>query len=144
MENYGGNYMNKNDETILILKKKIAEEKEKLKSMNSKFTPITNCSLEFRDSRYNLNTLNLSQINYLLVELTALSMAADSLEMLDFAISGFSLKEWIADLKNRKDIISIKERERKLKSDEEKLERLLSDEKKTELEISKIAESLGI
>lgn len=136
--------MNKNDETILILKKKIAEEKEKLKSMNSKFAPITNCSLEFRDSRYNLNTLNLSQINYLLVELTALSMAADSLEMPDFAISGFSLKEWIADLKNRKDIISIKERERKLKSDEEKLERLLSDEKKTELEISKIAESLGI
>lgn len=136
--------MNKNDEMILALKKKIENEKEKLSSTNSKFIPITNCSLEFRGTRYNLNTLNNFQIDYLMIELTALLMAADSLGMSDFSISGFPLHEWITDLKNRKNSMLVKERERKLKADEAKLENLLSDEKKTELEISKIAESLGI
>lgn len=136
--------MNKNDEMILILKKKIEDEKEKLASTNSKFIPVTNCSLEFRGVRYNLNTLDGSQIDYLMIELTALLMAADSLNMPDFSIGGFPLHEWITDLKNRKNSILIKERERKLKADETKLEHLLSDEKKTELEISKIAESLGL
>lgn len=145
MGSYGGGYtMSKNDETILILKNKINEEKEKLTSANSKFIPFTNCSLDFRGNRYNLNTLDLSQVDYLLVELTALLMAADFLNMPDFSISGFPLHEWITDLQNRKEVMLIKERERKLKSNEAKLECLLSDEKKTELEISKIAESLGL
>ena len=129
---------NLNDAKIMELKKQIADKKEKLAGI-TKFTPITNCSVEVDGARYNINTLQKEQIIQLMVRLNLYKISAKDLELTDeFNISGYKPEEWIIDLKAKLDILSKKDEERKLKAMEEKLDRMLSDEKKTELELNDI------
>lgn len=130
--------MNKNDEKILELKNKIKEKKNKLNKIN-KFTPITNCSLELDEERYNINVLNKGVIIHLLVKLNSYKNSAKELEVLDdYIIGGYKIEDWIDDLKSKLDILSVKDEERKLKVMEDKLNKLLSDDKKVELELNEI------
>lgn len=135
--------MNSNDEKIIALKEKISKKKEELAKSNGRFVPTTNCSIEFRGTRYNINTFNFDQCVNLMVELNALHMSAENLGV-TLEISGYDVKDWISDLKNKCAVLSIKNEEKKLKRMEMQLEKLLSEDKKTELEIEKIAQSLGI
>ena len=134
--------MSKNDDRILILRDKISAQKEQLSKNNKRFSPITNCILDFRGVKYNLNTLNYDLCVNLLVELNALNMSAKDLGVVP-VYSGYTLPEWIADIKNKMTMLDSKKKESELKSMEVQLERLLSEDKKTELEIDKIAELLG-
>ena len=61
----------KNDKTILALKKQVAEKKAAIKK-SEKFTPITNCSIEFSGTRYNLHVQQKESLICLLVHLNAL------------------------------------------------------------------------
>lgn len=135
--------MNKNDDRILSLTSAINKKKEELSQKSIRFNPITNCSLEFREKRYNINTLNESQCEYMMIELTALQMASEKIGIV-LELSGYSVVDWIADLSARRDILRIKNEERKLKTMESQLNLLLSEDKKTELAIEEIAQSLGI
>ena len=62
---------------------------------------------------------------------------------IDFVISGYSIDDWITDIKNKFDITKTKAEIYNLKTMESKLDELLSEDKKAELEIDDIAALLG-
>ena len=137
--------MSKNDKKILLLKKTIEERKAELGEKKS-FSPLTSCSLEYAGVRHNLHALNdFSTLAYLAASLRAVEMAAEDLGVYSGAIiiCGYSIKDWLTDLKAKMEVVNRADRERELKEYERKLDALLSADKKTELEIDSIAELLG-
>lgn len=133
----------KNDEKILELKSQIDIKKETLKKQIKKFSPMTNCIIDFEGVKNNLQVLNKEQLVILLVKLNSYLMSAKNLELTDIIMmSGYSINEWIVDIKNKLEVMAYKEEENKLKFMEDKLHKLLSDEKKTELEIDEIENML--
>ncbi|MEC4565513.1 hypothetical protein L8C07_06105 [Paenibacillus sp. CMAA1739] len=134
---------NNNDQKILELKKQI-EAKKKQISKSQKFVPVTNCSIEVDGIRHNIQVLTKEQAISLMVKLNSYAMSADNLGLLhNYTISGFSVVEWIEDLKSKLDFMTRKEEEQKLKTMESKLDKLLSNDKKVELEISEIESLLN-
>ena len=135
--------MSKNDERILALKEKIDHKKEQISKNPVRFNPVTNCSIDFRGQRYNINALNEEQCVVMLVELKALSNAARELKV-ELNFSGYSVEDWMEDLEAKISVLKAKSEERQLKVMEAQLEKLLSEDKRTELEIDKIEQSLGL
>lgn len=132
-----------NDEKILQLKKQIEEKKAKV-GKAQKFTPITNCIINFEGVTYNLNIFNSKeQIIPLLVKLNALVISADELNLLDqYFISGYNVQDWTKDLIAKLEFVDRKQEESKLKLMESKLDQLLSNDKKIELELNEIESML--
>ena len=124
-----------NDSKILELKKKIEDKKKELGT--GRFSPVTNCNLEFMGTRYNLHSLVGDGLKVLLVELSLRKDKADELE-LDYKVSGYDLADWITDIKSRLVLLNRGNEEKKLKLMEVKLDKLLSNEKKVELELEEI------
>lgn len=133
--------MNKNDERVLQLKKIIDEKKSELKAVK-RFTPLTNCVLNLENRNYNLNVLQLDDLKLLLVKLNMYLMSAKDLNV-ELNISGYSIEDWMTDVKFKMEIFEHKKKECELKVLEAKLDKMLSDEKKTELELDEIAALLG-
>lgn len=132
-----------NDERILKLKKEIELKKEKI-GKASRFSPITNCSIELDGVRKNLQVLTKEELTMTLVKLNSLRLSAVDLKILDnFEISGYNLTDWITDITNKLNILNKKDEERQLKAMEDKLTKLLSDGKKVELEINEIESLLN-
>lgn len=132
--------MSKNDEKIVALQTKITEKKSKFSKVK-KFMPDTNCSLELFGQRYNLNTLQKADLEYLLVVVNMFKLSAASLAT-EIYLSGYHVNLWISDIKQKLDILKNKLEEANLKTLQEKLDKLLSNEKRTELEIENIAKLL--
>lgn len=135
--------MSKNDEKILELKKQIREKKNSI-DKTVKFTPETNCILQLNGVNNNINVLSQDCLTLLMVQLNTYIMSAKNLELNIGAIiiSGYSVLEWINDIKCKISVIKYKEEMSKLKTMELKLDKLLSEDKKTELEIDEIASLL--
>lgn len=133
--------MSKNDDRILELKKQIEAKKTELLNTKKKFTPETNCILELDGDgiKYNLNVLNTYQLTLLLIKLNAYQMSIKDLKISSPLFSGYTIDLWISDVKNKIEVLGLKQKEMELKSAESKLDKLLSDEKKTELELDEIA-----
>lgn len=133
--------MNKNDERVLQLKKIIDEKKSELKAVK-RFTPFTNCVLNLDNQNYNLNVLQVDDLKLLLVKLNMYLMSANDLGV-SLEISGYSIFNWMVDIKSKMEIFEYKKKESELKILEAKLDKMLSNEKKTELELDEIAALLG-
>ena len=86
----------------------------------------------------NLHTCDSDKLALLLVKLNLYKKEAENLDI-DFVISGYSIDDWITDIKNKFDITKTKAEIYNLKTMESKLDELLSEDKKTELEIDDIA-----
>jgi hypothetical protein len=134
--------MSQNDATILELKKQIEEKK---KELTAKFVPITNCSIELEGKRYNIHTFSdKNTIMDLMIKINALFMSAKQLGFEDeYTISGYSIKDWLKDLRSKLEVVTIKEKEKSLKVMESKLDGLLSEDKKTEIELKSIMDAMG-
>lgn len=131
----------KNDDRVLQLKDIIDKKKLELKGAK-KFTPLTNCVLDLEGQKYNLNVLQLSDLQILLVRLNMYLISAKDLKI-SLEISGYNIAEWITDIKCKIEIFEYKKKEAELKRLEAKLDKMLSDEKKTELELDEIAAMLN-
>lgn len=144
MENYlkgSATMATKNDERVLQLKEIIDKKKLELKGVK-KFTPMTNCVLDLEGQKYNLNVLQLNDLQMLLVRLNMYLMSAKDLGI-NLEISGYNIAEWLTDIKCKIEIFEYKKKETDLKALETKLDKMLSDEKKTELELDEIAALLN-
>jgi len=129
---------NTNDEKIMLLKFQIAEKKKGLKT-KKKFSPLTNCSIELDGVRYNLHVSQKELLTNLLVKLNMYRLSIVDIELEDeYIMSGFSVDEWITDIRLKLEILKYEEEDRKLKVLESKLHNLLSLDKKVELEIGEI------
>lgn len=133
--------MSKNDERVLQLKEIIDKKKLELKGAK-KFTPLTNCVLDLEGQKYNINVLQLNDLQLLLVRLNMYLISAKDLKI-NLEISGYDIAEWIVDIKCKIEIFEYKKKEAELKTLEVKLDKMLSDEKKTELELDEIAALLN-
>ena len=134
--------MNTNDEKILNLKKQVDDRRKGL-GVKRQFAPVTSCSIELYGQRYNLNVSSKDTLNFLLVLLHSLEMSQDDLDFSDpVLISGFTIQDWISDIKSKLDVLARRDKEAQLKELEKKLDALLSADKKTELELDSIAELL--
>ena len=81
-----------------------------------------------------------------MVKLHMYEMSALDLGIYDgnIKISGFTIDNWIHDIRGRLDEIKRRETEKALKTDEKLLDSLLSEDKKTELALKDIAARLGV
>lgn len=133
--------MSKNDERILELKKQIEEKKKDL-GKQPRFSPVTTCLFTYNGNKVNMHTLtSVKEINTMLVYFNTYVMSANDLDIdcNDIVFDGFSVSDWMEDLKMKKEVVEYTAKKAQLTSLEKKLDKLLSDDKKTELEIEAIA-----
>lgn len=132
----------KNDDRIMQLKKQISVKREELAKRTSRFVPITNCLLDLDKITYNLHV---ESSEMLLIKLNMISMSAKDLEIdIDnLMISGYSLNDWITDVKSNLEVQKYKKEKNNLNALEKKLDALLSEDKQTELKIDELAALLG-
>jgi hypothetical protein len=91
---------------------------------------------------YNLHVES-SELLLIKVNMMAMSAKDLGLDISNVIISGYSLADWIDDIKNYMKVQSYKDEKKKLNQLEKQLDALLSDDKRTELEIDSIAALLG-
>lgn len=135
----------KNDERILELKKQIEEKKNEL-GKQPRFTPVTTCLFDREGCRVNIHTLtSVKDINAMLVFFNTYVMSAKDLDIdcAEVELDGFSVLDWMEDLKSKKAVVEYSTKKEQLTALEKKLDKLLSDDKKTELEIEAIADLIG-
>jgi hypothetical protein len=132
----------KNDERIMQLKQQIEIKRKELANQTSRFTPITNCLLVLNNITYNLHVES-SELLLIRVNMMAMSAKDLGLDISKVMISGYSIENWLDDIRNYLKIQKYKEEKRKLEKLEKQLDALLSDDKRTELEIDNIAALLG-
>lgn len=132
-----------NDERILTLKKKIETKKESLKTLRTRANPRTSCLITLDGVKYNLHITGEPFI-MLTLKLKSLAMAAEALGLStdDITIDGFSLTDWLDDVKEFAEVAHSRALLAELHTAEKKLDSLLSDDKKTELELDSLAASL--
>ena len=128
----------KNDERIMQLKQQIEVKRKELANQTGRFTPITNCLLVIDKVTYNLHVES-SELLLIKVNMMAMSAKDLGLDISKVIISGYSLADWLDDIKNYMKVQSYKDEKRKLERLEKQLDALLSDDKRTELEIDSIA-----
>lgn len=129
----------KNDDRIMQLKEQIEKKREELAASNtSRFVPITNCLLVIDKTTYNLHV---DSSELLLIKLNSMRLSAKDLgiDTSKLMISGYSLDNWITDVKNNLSIQNYRAEKKKLDSLEKQLTALLSDNKQTELQIDQLA-----
>lgn len=128
---------NKNDDRIMGLKQRIAAKTAELDGKPNKFVPITNCVLTLDRTTYNIraesSVLLLAQLNAWRLSAIDLGIAPETI-----IISGFSLTDWITDVKSCLDVMTTKAEKRRLDAMTKQLDALLSDDKQTELKIDDI------
>jgi hypothetical protein len=61
----------------------------------------------------------------------------------EFLMDGYTIQEWISDIKSKLEVLAQKNEESNLRMLESKLSMLLSEDKKTELELDAIANLLN-
>lgn len=131
---------NANDARVVALRAEIESKRDALKSKTSRFSPITNCSVELYGVRYNIHALDKPGLILLGSQLQALNMAAEALvfDLKDLVISGFAAKDWITDVLAKIESLTVREEELKLVALDTKLKKLLSEDAKTDLELKEI------
>lgn len=132
----------KNDDRIMQLKEQIEKKREELAASNtSRFIPITNCLLVIDKTTYNLHV---DSSELLLIKLNSMRLSAKDLgiDTNKLMISGYSLDNWITDVKNNLSIQNYRTEKKKLDILEKQLTALLSDDKQTELQIDSLEELL--
>ena len=136
--------MSKNDDKILSIKDLIEKKRESM-GKKPRFVPTTNCSLEFRGTRYNIHAMNdMNQLSILACEIKAIDMVAEELGLAEYTIiSGYNVRDWLKDILLKMDVLAYTQKERELSVLEGKLDGLLSSDKKTELQIAKLADTLN-
>ena len=133
--------MNNNDDRIIALKNEIEEQKKKIDKSKLKFIPETNCVLDLDEKTYNLNALDYEGLSVLLVKLNMYRISQEDLGF-DLNYSGYSIADWISDIKQKIEILETKSSIKHLDSMKVSLDKLLSEDKATELKIDAIEASL--
>ena len=140
--------VNKNDNRILELKKKIEQERATLKESNSRFQPITSCILEFAGQKYNLNAMSANDLLLLLGTLSVMEqvttkVAEETQFIKPATVNGYLLAEWIIDIRKKLDQVLYREKKAKLDKLEKQLTDLLTGETQTKLKVDNLEDELN-
>ena len=140
--------VNKNDNRILELKKKIEQERATLKESNGRFQPITSCILEFAGQKYNLNAMSANDLLLLLGMLSVMEQVttkvAEEMQFIKPAtVNGYLLTEWIVDVRKKLNQVLYREKKAKLNKLEKQLTDLLTGETQTKLKVDNLEDELN-
>ena len=130
--------MKENDGKILSLKTAIEGKRINL-GKEPRFIPLTKCIFILEGKTYNIHTLGLNDIDYLIIYMAIWKQAGDVCKLTPL-IQGYSANDWQQDLINRKSVIEYNEKVKELNTLQTKLDTLLSNECRTQLEIDSIAD----
>lgn len=140
--------MAKNDDTIKALLATIETQTIAL-GTPPRGTWLTNGVFKFhKDDYFNINvTTDPSQfaraMGYILAQKKEAMDGAAALGIaVDFAWSGYSVEEWLADFKTRIAIIEYNKKKTLLNATKAKLKTLVSEKARTEMELEEIAKAL--
>lgn len=104
----------KNYDRIMQLKEQIEKKREELAASNTiRFIPITNCLLVIDKTTYNLHV---DSSELLLIKLNSMRLSAKDLgiDTSKLMISGYSLDNWITDVKNNLSIQNYRTKKKKI------------------------------
>jgi hypothetical protein len=143
----------KTDEKTLQLIAEVKKQKEEI-ARAERPNWITNCSFSYTTGaggaptnihvEANIPTL-VSIVGFLLDKERSYNEAAKVLgtSTPDFTWGGFSVKDWISDIKQRIDKIQIATKRKKLEALEARLNAIISPELRAQMELDAIANELG-
>ena len=118
------------DSNISATIEKIKNEIDSIKQNEKKFIPNTNMNLELFGARYNLHVASLSLLEFLLEFLNSFKDG--------IMISGYSVRGWKEDIKNKIDSLSSRERLEVLSTGLNSLEDLYSQDIKNQKQFDSI------
>ena len=118
------------DNNITSVSKNIKEELDKLRSDEKRLTPVTNMNLELFNTRYNLHVTSLNNLDFLY---NFLKVFPDNV-----VIGGFTVKEWITDIRTTITNLNNRNRINELESALQSLDKLYSEEARTQKEFDNI------
>lgn len=139
-----------------LIKKLIetAEKKEKEIGRIQSYENKTNLSFPYDESsnreRKNLNVVNepkelVSALAFLISRKGDYENAAKELSApVEFSWGGFSYEDWLHDIKNRVDVIALREKKKELKEIRAQLDELMSPDMKRNLKLEEIKQKLGV
>ena len=131
------------DQEILNLKAKIANKKSSLKKYD--FKPKTNLVLPLNGFRHNLNVITAFELLSLLSTLMNVVETMKKLNVQDtIEIDGFSIEDWVYDLKGKYSNLKYKTELKSLEVLEKRLDSLISTDMKTNMELQDIQNMLGV
>jgi hypothetical protein len=139
--------MNPNDQRIKELQQKVQEQESNL-SEKQKYRYVTNSILNLDGTTYNLHVLNLSSLLDLTAKLfnyeISFTKAKEYLELTDYAsnIDGYSIEEWLQDIKARVELLKWQAKKDNLRFAKERLKQLLSEEAKVADTLEQIAKDI--
>lgn len=119
-----------NDERIRDLKAEIQKQIDEMPKPEKNYK--TNLSLTFQKQFYNLNATDVNSLKELLIQLYLYNEAIRELALDNFTISGYSVEDWISDIKTVLTVRATQERLNTLRSSYSKVDSLLSESAKTE------------
>ena len=130
------------DKEILLLKKEVADRKAALKVTDG-FRNKTNLILPFFGQRHNLNVISAGELMILLAQLLCYPANLKSIGIdEEIELGGFSIDDWIHDLKGRYDLLLRRKKEDELHVFEQRLNDLLSDDFKKEEEFENLVNQI--
>ena len=141
--------VNKNDNRILELKKKIEHDRATLKETNSRFQPITSCTPDFAGQKYNLNAMSANDLLLLLGTLSVMEQVttkvAEEMQFIKPAtVNGYLLAEWTIDIRKKLDQVLYREKKAKLDKLEKQLTDLLTGETQTKLKVDNLENNVDL
>jgi hypothetical protein len=126
------------DKKIIQIQEKIQKDKAKLAAI-SKFKPVTNLVLKLGNATYNLNVLSKDEILILIAQLVSISTNLVAVGISDTPqMGGYTVDEWISDLKGKYENLNKRNEEEKLTKLEQELGKLLSDDVQKDAELEKL------
>lgn len=138
-----------NDDKVLKLMNEVKKRKLEI-ATSEKAAWTTNCSLNINGKTINLHVVN--DVNVLVGALAALlrnrANHVEAAKLLGFdkpapfEHDGYSLEDWLADMKIRATKIQIAQKRKDLERYEAQLDKLLSNDKKVELELDQLEKEL--
>lgn len=132
----------KNDDNVLLLQEKIQNKEESLKKLSTSFAPKTNLIFGKR----NLNVAKEADLLEITRDLIMAQKVDEEIKSKDFGfneeyfkIHGYSIDDWLHDVRKKMESIRIMEEKQKLSKLKAELKDYLSDEKRIELELDRIS-----
>lgn len=144
---------NNTDQKTLDLIKEVNRRKEEIaKAEKPNWT--TNCSFSYLEGSANVVNLHVCKDVREMINIAAFLVEKqksyeEAVKMLgvvdppDFKWCGFSVKDWIGDLKMRIGKVQIESKKKKLATLEERLNKIISPELRAQMELDAIAAELG-
>jgi hypothetical protein len=135
--------MTSQDQIVLALKKQLEDKKKELIDIST-FKAKTNLVLTLFGSRYNLNVSSKDDIAVILGHLLTIkgTLLKSESQITEPKIEGFTLSDWIHDLKGKYAACEIKEKKNELEILQKKLDKLISKELSDQIELAEIIAKL--